>query len=190
MSQVRPLTRTTDSRQSAPLPIPCIALPRAAPRRAARGGGRNEDPPRSREKCLCTTPAHVHWPVQLFAAGSPLEAHTQPALRTGLMAPAWRLLHVSRRVTLDLTCRKLHAVRFETVPLSLHVAFGPSKIMRACDIVLIAKLGVQRVLIYLLYTTCSSLNCHNVPALGTYKPVPPLYHKTKKRQVLSLLLPF
>ena len=30
-------------------------------------------------------------------------AHTQPALRTGLMAPAWRLLHVSRRVILVLT---------------------------------------------------------------------------------------
>jgi len=38
-----------------------------------------------------------------FAAVAQLPAHTQPALRTGLMAPAWRLLHVSRRVILDLT---------------------------------------------------------------------------------------
>ena len=29
-------------------------------------------------------------------------AHTQPALRTGLMAPAWRLLHISRGLILDL----------------------------------------------------------------------------------------
>ena len=32
-----------------------------------------------------------------------LAAHTQPALRTGLMAPAWRLPHVFRRLILDLT---------------------------------------------------------------------------------------
>ena len=38
-----------------------------------------------------------------ISAGEQLTAHTQPALRTGLMAPAWRLLHVSRRVILDLT---------------------------------------------------------------------------------------
>ena len=41
-------------------------------------------------------------PTQLFApppfaAGAQLAAHTQSALRAGLMAPAWRLLHVSRR---------------------------------------------------------------------------------------------
>ena len=42
-------------------------------------------------------------PAQLFAAGAQLAAHTQPALRTGLMAPAWRLLHVSRRVIFYLT---------------------------------------------------------------------------------------
>ena len=33
-------------------------------------------------------------PAQLFAAGAQLAAHTQPALWTGLMAPARRLLHV------------------------------------------------------------------------------------------------
>ena len=37
-------------------------------------------------------------PTQLFAAGAQLAAHTQPVLRTSFMAPAWRLLHVSRRV--------------------------------------------------------------------------------------------
>ena len=42
-------------------------------------------------------------PTQLFAAGAQLAAHTKPALRSGLMAPTWRLLHVPRRVTLDLT---------------------------------------------------------------------------------------
>jgi len=48
-------------------------------------------------------PAHVHSACTAFAAGAQLTAHTQPALRTGLMAPAWRLLHVSRRLILDLT---------------------------------------------------------------------------------------
>ena len=43
-------------------------------------------------------------PTQLFvAAGAQLVAHTQPALRTGPMAPAWRLPLVSRRINLDLT---------------------------------------------------------------------------------------
>ena len=37
-------------------------------------------------------------PTQLFAAGAPHAAHTQPALRTGLMAPAWRLHNVARGV--------------------------------------------------------------------------------------------
>ena len=41
-------------------------------------------------------------PTQLFAAGVKLAAHTQPALRTGLVAPAWRLIHASRRVIFDL----------------------------------------------------------------------------------------
>ena len=41
-------------------------------------------------------------PAQLFAAGAKLAAHTQPALRTGPMAPTWRLLHVSRVVICDL----------------------------------------------------------------------------------------
>ena len=47
--------------------------------------------------------AHVHPAHAAFAIGAPLAAHTQPALRTGLMAPAWRLLHVSRREIPDLT---------------------------------------------------------------------------------------
>ena len=39
-------------------------------------------------------------PTQLIAAGEQLAAHTQPVLRTGLMAPAWRLLHASQRAIL------------------------------------------------------------------------------------------
>ena len=42
-------------------------------------------------------------PTQLFAAGAPLAAHTQLALWTDLMAPAWRLLHVSLGFVLGLT---------------------------------------------------------------------------------------
>ena len=41
--------------------------------------------------------------MKLLAAGAPLVAYTQPALRTGLMAPARRLLRISRGVILDLT---------------------------------------------------------------------------------------
>ena len=41
-------------------------------------------------------------PAQLCAAGAQLTAHTLPALQTGFMAPAWRLLHMSWRVILDL----------------------------------------------------------------------------------------
>ena len=52
---------------------------------------------------------HTHTqPTQLFAAGAQLSAHTQPTMRS-LMAPAWRLLHVSQRgiLTFDLTCSGL-----------------------------------------------------------------------------------
>ena len=42
-------------------------------------------------------------PAQLFATGEQHAAHTQPALRTDLMASACRLLHRSRRVIPDLT---------------------------------------------------------------------------------------
>ena len=42
-----------------------------------------------------------------FAAGAQLAAHIQAALRIGPMAPAWRLLHVSRRVIPDLTSASL-----------------------------------------------------------------------------------
>ena len=47
-------------------------------------------------------------PAQLFSAGAQLVAYIQPALRTGLMAPAWYLLHVFRRAVFvfDLTKTK------------------------------------------------------------------------------------
>ena len=57
--------------------------------------------------CGCEADWGVLWsqrPSVGPAAEAQFAAHTQPALRTGLMAPAWRLLHVSRRVILDLTC--------------------------------------------------------------------------------------
>ena len=64
---------------------------------ALRGGDRNEETPKTenrrgmlmRRACARTLSTQ---PAQLFAAGAKLAAHTQPALRTGLMAPAWRLL--------------------------------------------------------------------------------------------------
>ncbi len=91
-------------RQSAPLPRPRIALPRAAPSPRCAGETGTRKPPGMSEECLCAAPAHVHRArAVFFTAGAQLAAHTQPALRTGLMAPAWRLLHVSRRVILDLT---------------------------------------------------------------------------------------
>ena len=37
-------------------------------------------------------------PAQLLLLEQSLQPNPQPALRTGLMAPAWRLLHVSRRI--------------------------------------------------------------------------------------------
>ena len=44
---------------------------------------------------------HIFTPaLSALAAGGKL-AHIQPALRIGLMPPAWRLLHVSRKVTPD-----------------------------------------------------------------------------------------
>ena len=46
-----------------------------------------------------------------FSAGAQLEAHTQPALKTGLMAPAWRLLHVSWEEALDLTFSNQSSLR-------------------------------------------------------------------------------
>ena len=58
---------------------------------------------RRRRKCLCAAHAHVHSACAAFAAGAQLAAHTQPALRSGFMAPARRLLRVSRRAIPDLT---------------------------------------------------------------------------------------
>ena len=44
-----------------------------------------------KEKCVY---AHLRTntePAQLFAGGADLAAHSQPALRTGLVVPAWHL---------------------------------------------------------------------------------------------------
>ena len=78
------------------------------------------------------------------------------------MAPAWRLLHVSRSEILDLTgprkagalpniftlhtahrAEHFHAVRLGAVLLSLHVVVGPSKIRIAGAIVLFIELAGQ-----------------------------------------------
>jgi len=71
---------------------------RAAPRRATRVRQKLGNPRNGEQKRSAYVPRLRTYtqPMQLFAAGEPLAAHTQPALRTGLMAPAWRLLHVSR----------------------------------------------------------------------------------------------
>ena len=39
---------------------------------------------------LIRAPAHALSATKLFAAGEQLAAHSQPALRTGSMAPVWR----------------------------------------------------------------------------------------------------
>ena len=56
-------------------------------------------------------------------------------------------------------------MRLEALLLSLYVAVEPSKIEGVDATVLFAKLGGATALIYLLYTTCHSLNGNVVPAL-------------------------
>ena len=67
---------------------------------ALRGGDRNEETPTTENERGARTYTQ---PAQPFAVGEQLTVHTKSALWTGLMAPAWRLLHVSGRVMLDLT---------------------------------------------------------------------------------------
>ena len=68
---------------------------------------------------LCAVPAHVNSARAACADGAQLPARTRPALRTGLMALAWRPLHVSRRVTPDLkTRRNMRHARAPTSPRS------------------------------------------------------------------------
>ena len=83
-----------------PLPRPFIALPRTAPHRATWGRQERGNPQNKEQDRYAYAPRLRTYtqPAQLFAAGVQLTAHTQPALRAGLMAPAWRFLHVFRRV--------------------------------------------------------------------------------------------
>jgi len=60
-------------------------------------------------------------PRSFFAAGVQLAAHTQPALRTGLMAPAWRLLPCFPDSNFDLNTRR------HTHPNALHHMRSPKK---------------------------------------------------------------
>ena len=56
---------------------------------------------------MCSQPAH------LFAVGVPLTAHTQPAVRTGLVTPALEpLFHVYREVFLVVQRGNLHTGNF------------------------------------------------------------------------------
>jgi len=89
-----------DERQSAPFTETLYFTPT---RYAGETGTRKPPQQRMREKCLCAAPAYVHTARVAIASGAQLAAHTQPALRTGFMAPAWRLPHVSRRAVPDLT---------------------------------------------------------------------------------------
>ena len=59
---------------------------------ALREGGRIEEPSqqRMREESLNALLRTYTQPTRLIAAGAQLAAHSQPALRTGLMAPVWR----------------------------------------------------------------------------------------------------
>ena len=78
--------------------LPYISLPRAAPHRATRGRqerGNSRNRERDRNSYAPRLRTYTQ-PMKLFAAGEQLAAHTQPALRTGLMAPAWRLAHALR----------------------------------------------------------------------------------------------
>ena len=73
---------------------------------ALRGGDRNEEAPaktNERRKPMRRACALALSPMQACAAEAPHVAQIQSALRTGLMAPAWRLLHVTRTETLDLS---------------------------------------------------------------------------------------
>ena len=87
-----------------PLPRPYIALPRAASHRATRERQERRTTQNRELERYAYAPrlrTYTH-PGQLFAAGAELAAHIQPALRTGLVALAWRLLRVFWRVILDL----------------------------------------------------------------------------------------
>ena len=77
-----------------PLPRPFIALPGAAPRSRNAGEKGTGKPLQQRtreEKCLYARLRTHTQPTQPFAAGAQLAAHTQPALRTAPMGPAWCL---------------------------------------------------------------------------------------------------
>ena len=89
-----------DGRQSAPLTeiLHCTSTRHAS--YAKRGGGHELPQQRTREKCICAAPANANPVLQLFTAGDPLAARTQPALNTGIKAPAWRLLKLPEELFL------------------------------------------------------------------------------------------
>ena len=96
-----------DERPSAP-PYRDPVLHFHAPRPIAlRGGDRNEEARRNREGERSDYAPRLRTytgPTQpsLLLEHS-FQPNTKPALRTGLMAPVWRLLHVSRKAIPDLS---------------------------------------------------------------------------------------
>jgi hypothetical protein len=100
-----------DERQSAPLTktLYCTSALRASSRYAGETGTRK---PQNREYGrYAGAPRTYTQPAQLFATEAHLVARTHPALRTGPMASAWRLLHVSRRLILDLASGRANGGR-------------------------------------------------------------------------------
>jgi len=109
-------------RQRAPLTgaLYCTSTRRVSSRYAGGTGTRKPNNRELERSAYAPRLRTYTQPAQLVPAGAQLPAHTQPALRTGLMAPAWRLLHVSRRVILDFFFWFLRAF---TIVLSLAVLF-------------------------------------------------------------------
>ena len=73
---------------------------------ALREGGRTEETlaTENEREILIRAPAHVHSAHEARCCWIKLSTHSQPALRTGLMAQAWRTALYILGVNLDLTC--------------------------------------------------------------------------------------
>ena len=81
----------------------CTSM-RCTPARCVKEAGlRKPSQQRTREKCLHAHLRTYTQPAQLLAAGAQHAAHSQSALRTGLMAPTWRPHLRIWGVILDLT---------------------------------------------------------------------------------------
>ena len=96
-------------RRGAPLTetLHCTSTRHASSRYAGETGRRKPPTPKTENKggmLMRRACARALSPRSFFAAGVQLSAqNTQPALRTGLMAPALTYIYISRSVILDLT---------------------------------------------------------------------------------------